>query len=163
MYTTSRSRSTPNRTLVRPVAFARSSMIRRAFSWMLAGARVAWLPITFNWTPARYCPSSVRSSIPQAASSVASRWAVEMGRPVRRATSVREYTLPVVKVNRMAMTLLVTERPASAELPAMISFSLTFGRDDLHTARDRRARFDCHPAEAHRLPHTGGDIAVLCG
>src|SRR5947209_13838291 len=67
--------------------------------------------------PMRYWPSSARSSIPHAAISCASRWVVEIGRPVRLAISVSEYTLPSANVSRIAMTLLVTDRPASAELP----------------------------------------------
>src|SRR5438445_423828 len=65
--------------------------------------------------------------MPQAAISVARRWAVEMGRPVRRAISVREKTLPLVNVSKIAITLLATDRPVSVELPAMVTHSSPVG------------------------------------
>src|ERR1700722_378562 len=69
--------------------------------------------------PIRNMDSSVRSSTPQPASSVTSRWAVETGRQVSRAISVSECSLPSWKVSRIATILLVTDRPGSAELPAI--------------------------------------------
>src|SRR6266851_4260464 len=70
--------------------------------------------------PARNCDSSVRSSRPHPASSVTSRWAVETGRPVRRAISVSECRPPSWNVSKIAATLLVTERPGSVALPAIM-------------------------------------------
>jgi hypothetical protein len=55
----------------------------------------------------------------QEVSSVASRWAVEIGRPAILAISVSECSLPSVKVSRIDVILSVTERPDSAALPAM--------------------------------------------
>lgn len=60
----------------------------------------------------------MRSNNRQDPSSEVSRCAVEIGNPASRAISVNECSLPSVKVIRMALTLLVTDRPTSAELPA---------------------------------------------
>jgi hypothetical protein len=69
--------------------------------------------------PIRNMDSSVRSSTPQPVSSVTRRWAVETGRRVSRAISVSECSLPSWNVSKIATILLVTERPGSAELPAI--------------------------------------------
>jgi hypothetical protein len=105
---------------------------------------VAWLPISFSWTPAWYCPSSVRSRMPHAASSVASRCAVDIGSPVSRAISVNEYVLPFVKVRRIEMTLLVTDRPVSAELPAIDAVSPNPVYCHNHTEGERYEDLRCH-------------------
>ena len=44
---------------------------------------------------------------------------VETGNPASRAISVSECALPSVKVMRMEVILLVTDRPDSVELPAI--------------------------------------------
>ena len=64
-------------------------------------------------------PSSVRSSSRQEANSEVKRWAVEIGSPASRAISVSECSLPSVKVSRIEVILLVTDRPDSVEFPAM--------------------------------------------
>lgn len=61
----------------------------------------------------------MRSSSRHEASSEVSRWAVETGSPASRAISVNECSLPSVKVMRIDVILLVTERPDSVELPAI--------------------------------------------
>jgi hypothetical protein len=53
---------------------------------------------------------------------------VEIGSPASRAISVSECSLPSVKVMRMAVILLVTDRPDSVELPA-IALSSSPGGD----------------------------------
>jgi hypothetical protein len=99
------------------VAADRSSITHGARSCKL-GVYLACVPIIRSGRPIRYWPSSVRSRIRQAASSLASRCAVEIGSPASLAISVSECTLPPVNVIKIAVTLLVTERPESAELPA---------------------------------------------
>ncbi len=61
----------------------------------------------------------MRSSRRHDASSAVSRCVVETGNPARRAISVSECTLPWVKVMRIDVILLVTDRPDSVELPAI--------------------------------------------
>jgi hypothetical protein len=51
-------------------------------------------------------------------SSDVSRWAVEIGRPANLAISVIECSLPSLKVSRIDVILLVTDRPDSEQLPA---------------------------------------------
>src|SRR5580704_9636846 len=63
--------------------------------------------------------SSVRSRTPHPASSVTRRWAVETGKQVSRAISVSECSLPSRNASKIATILLVTDRPGSAELPAI--------------------------------------------
>jgi hypothetical protein len=65
----------------------------------------------------------VRSNNRQDANSEVNRCAVEIGSPASRAISVNECSLPSVKVNKIEVILLVTDRPDSAELPAMGSSS----------------------------------------
>ena len=55
---------------------------------------------------------------------------VDTGSPASRAISVRECMLPSVKVMRIEVILLVTDRPDSVELPAIrVSSSPTGGAD----------------------------------
>jgi hypothetical protein len=50
-----------------------------------------------------------------------SRCAVEIGSPASWEISVRECSLPSVNVIRIDVILLVTDRPASVEFPAIMS------------------------------------------
>ncbi len=59
---------------------------------------------------------------------MASRCAVEIGSPARRAISVSECSLPSVNVIRIEVILLVTERPDSVEFPAIPSLPSSPGR-----------------------------------
>ena len=84
----------------------------------MLGGQASTVPIIRSGRPARYWPSSVRSSSRQDANSEVSRCAVEIGSPASRAISVSECSLPSVKVSRIEVILLVTDRPDSAEFPA---------------------------------------------
>ena len=65
----------------------------------------------------------MRSSNRQEASSEVKRCAVEIGSPASRAISVSECSEPSVKVSRIEVILLVTDRPDSVELPAKATSS----------------------------------------
>lgn len=70
----------------------------------------------YDRRPRRMVISTIRAG--ENASSEVSRCAVEMGSPASRAISVSECSLPSVKVSRIEVILLVTDRPDSAEFPA---------------------------------------------
>src|SRR6476661_461304 len=84
----------------------------------MLGAATLADPMVRSGRPARYRPSFIRSSSRLDASSEVSRCAVDTGSPASRAISVSECSLPSVKVIRIEVILLVTERPDSVAFPA---------------------------------------------
>jgi hypothetical protein len=86
---------------------------------MMAGVYDLPPPIALMGRPTQNLESAVRSSTPHPASSVTSLWVVEIGRQVSWAISVSECSFPSWNVSNIATTLLVTDLPGSAELPAI--------------------------------------------
>jgi hypothetical protein len=90
--------------------------------------------------PARKRLSVVRSSTPHAVSSATSRWVVDNGSSDRAAISVSVLRLSSATVSRMALTLLMTERPGVFELPAMCPRSPAAVEEQSSAGAFRRAR-----------------------
>src|SRR6185503_3187843 len=94
-----------------------------------------------------------------------SRCVVDTGNPASRAISVSECALPSVKVMRMEVILLVTDRPDSVELPAIRVLPLACGREgepDPAASCDRSAR----PGNTGRSPKgsvSSVTVHLMCG